>query len=203
MVSSLQISLKKYLLAGALVLVPIVVTLAVLKTIIFWCEDFFASFIPVSWQPIHLLGFAIPGLGLLFTLLIVLLTGILTRLYFGRKLIALGDKILSKIPLGRSIYKGVQQFMNAVATPSQNDFRQVVLVEYPRKDSYMIGFVTGESSEIFQQKLGQKMIHVFIPTSPNPTSGFLIVIPRENVTPVNISNEAAFKLIISGGAVQS
>ena len=93
--------------------------------------------------------------------------------------------------------------MNAVATPSQNDFRQVVLVEYPRKDSYMIGFVTGESSEIFQQKLGQKMIHVFIPTSPNPTSGFLIVIPRENVTPVNISNEAAFKLIISGGAVQS
>lgn len=195
--------LKKYFVAGAIVLVPIAVTLAVLKAIIFWCEDFFASLLPASLHPAHLFGFPLPGLGLLFTLLLVLLTGVLTRLYLGKKLIATGDRLLSKIPFGRSIYKAAQQFMHAVATPSQASFKQVVLVEFPVKGSHMLGFVTAESGAILKTESGQKMLHIFVPTSPNPTSGFMMILPREQVIPVPLSPESAFKLIISGGALPS
>ncbi len=120
----------------------------------------------------------------------------------GKKLISLGEKIILKIPFGRTIYQAVQQFLQVVV-PGQSTFQQVVLVEYPRKGSYMLGFITGESSEVFEKQVGQKMINVFIPTTPNPTSGFLVLSPRENVTPINIPPEQAFKLIISGGTVSS
>lgn len=194
---------KKYFVAGALVFIPMVLTLWILKSIIFWCEDFFISFVPASWRPISLFGFEIPGLGLLFTINLIFLTGVLTRLYIGKKLIAWGDKFIHKIPFGSSIYSASKQFLNAVVSPEQNNFRQVVLVEYPRKGSYMLGFVTGQASEMMQQKMGQKLIHIFIPTSPNPTSGFLILAPLENVTPVDIPPEQAFKLIISSGTVST
>lgn len=193
---------KKYFIAGALVFVPLVVTIWILKIVIYWCEGIFQTVVPTSWQPISLLGFEIPGLGLLFTIFLILLTGILTRLYMGKKLISLGEKIILKIPFGRTIYQAVQQFLQVVV-PGQSTFQQVVLVEYPRKGSYMLGFITGESSEVFEKQVGQKMINVFIPTTPNPTSGFLVLSPRENVTPINIPPEQAFKLIISGGTVSS
>ncbi|OGQ04529.1 MAG: hypothetical protein A3F82_10775 [Deltaproteobacteria bacterium RIFCSPLOWO2_12_FULL_44_12] len=199
MVSSI---FKKYFIAGALVFVPLVVTIWILKIVIYWCEGIFQTVVPTSWQPISLLGFEIPGLGLLFTIFLILLTGILTRLYMGKKLISLGEKIILKIPFGRTIYQAVQQFLQVVV-PGQSTFQQVVLVEYPRKGSYMLGFITGESSEVFEKQVGQKMINVFIPTTPNPTSGFLVLSPRENVTPINIPPEQAFKLIISGGTVSS
>lgn len=194
---------KKTFVAGALVLIPLAVTLWVFKVLIVWSDDFIKAFVPGEIKTLSLFGYEIPGLGLLLTLNLIFLTGILTRLYIGKKLFAVGDRILHRIPLGNSIYRGIQQFMTAVITPTQEKPREVVLVEYPRKGSYMIGFVTGESGPIFREKLGQKMVHVFIPTAPNPTSGFLVLAPRENVIPIDISPEQAFKLVISGGTLSA
>lgn len=187
---------KKYFVAGALVLVPIILTIWILKSMILWCDRFFSALIPSS-------VLYIPGLGLIFTVSLILLTGVLTRLYLGRKLIAWGDQLIQKIPFGRSIYGAIKQFLNAVVSTGPSSFSQVVLVEYPRKGSYMIGFVTGDTSAILQKNFEQKMINIFVPTSPNPTSGFLIIAPKENVTPIDMTPEQAFKLIISGGAVSS
>ena len=198
----MRLLFKKYFVSGALVLVPIVVTIWILKAVILWCEGIFKTLVPTAWQPVYLFGFEIPGLGLIFTILLILLTGLLTRLYIGKQLLIYGEKVIQKIPFGRTIYQAIQQFLKAVV-PGQTNFRQVVLVEYPRRGSYMLGFITGESSETLQRQVGQKMINIFIPTSPNPTSGFLILAPMENVTPVNLSPEQAFKLIISGGTVSN
>ncbi|MDO8526373.1 MAG: DUF502 domain-containing protein [Deltaproteobacteria bacterium] len=194
---------KKYFIAGALVLVPIVVTVWILRAVILWCEAFFTALVPLSLQPINLFGIAIPGLGLLFTLLLILMTGMLTRLYLGRKILEWSEKILNRIPFGSSIYSAMKQFMNAVVSSPEASLRQVVLVEYPRRGSFMIGFVTGNTPAIIEKKLGQKSVNIFIPTSPNPTSGFLIIVPMENVTPIDIPADQAFKLIISGGAISS
>lgn len=183
---------KNYFVAGALVLVPVVLTVWILKGLIAWCDELFSVF-----------GFQLPGAGFVLTIALIFLTGILTRLYLGRKLIALGERILHTIPFGNNIYRVIKQFLNAVVAGGEATPRQVVLVEYPRKGSYMIGFVTGESAQVLEKKLGQKMVHIFIPTTPNPTSGFLILAPRENILPIDIPADQAFKLIISGGTVTS
>lgn len=187
---------KKYFVAGALVLVPIAVTVWVLKTIILWCEGIFETLVPVSWQPPGLLGYELPGIGLVFTLLLVLLVGALTRLYLGRKILSVGDWIIHKIPLGRGIYSSMKQLLNAFMVTGEKNFHRVVLVTFPMEGSQMIGFVT-------QENIAEKKLHVFVPTTPNPTSGFLLVVSTDKVRPLNLSVEQAFKLIVSGGTTHS
>ncbi|MBI4124994.1 MAG: DUF502 domain-containing protein [Deltaproteobacteria bacterium] len=185
--------LKQHLGAGLLVLIPIVATVWVLKIIILWCEGIFETLVPAAWRSITLFGYPVPGVGLIFTFLLVLFAGVLTRLYFGRKLLALGDRIIQKIPFGRGIYSSVKQLLHALMA-TERGFRQVVLVEFPKAGSHMIGFVTSERKET---------LHVFIPTTPNPTSGFLLLVDRDKVKPLEMSVDQAFKLIVSGGTVQS
>jgi len=192
---------KKYFVSGALVLVPIVMTIWILRAVILWCEDLFTTIIPTPLRPVNLFGFELPGLGLLFTVLLVVLTGIITRLYVGSRLLALWDRVISKIPFGNTIYRAVKQFTETVASSKQQSFRQVVLVEFPVAGNHMIGFVTGTTPAALKNLPGQDVINVFIPTSPNPTSGFLVVAPRENVKYVNMTPEQAFKLIVSGGTI--
>ncbi len=197
----MQSFFKKYFVSGALVLVPIIITIWILRGLILWCEDFFTAIIPVSLRPINLFGFEIPGLGLLFTLLLIFLTGIVTRLYIGAKLLHAWDRIINRIPFGRTLYHAIKQFMDTVVASKQQSFRQVVMVEFPTKGNFMIGFITQESSQILKEQTGPNAVNVFVPTSPNPTSGFLIVALRDNIKQINMTPEQAFKLILSGGAI--
>ncbi|MDP2600573.1 MAG: DUF502 domain-containing protein [Deltaproteobacteria bacterium] len=192
---------KKYFVSGALVLVPIVMTVWILKAVILWCEDLFTSIVPTPWRPINLFGFELPGLGLLFTIFLVVLTGVITRLYIGSKLLAVWDKIINKVPFGNTIYRAVKQFTETVASSKQQSFRQVVLIQFPVTGNHMIGFITGDTPDPLKNTPDRETVNVFIPTSPNPTSGFLVVAPRENLKYVNMTPERAFKLIISGGTI--
>lgn len=198
---AIRLILKKYLVAGALVLIPVAGTIWVLKAFILWMDGFFFSLLPGRLQPAAVLGFHFPGMGLVLTLILVLLVGITTRLYIGRKLIAIGDRWIAKVPLGRAVYGAIKQFLSAVFAGRGTSFRKVVLVEYPREGNYMIGFITSGEQEVMSKVVGQSLISVFIPTTPNPTTGFLLLLPEEKVRPVDMTPEEAFKMVVSGGVV--
>ena len=198
----MQSWIKKYFMAGALVLVPLAVTIWVFKTIALWSEGFVETFLPIRLKEITLFGYEIPGLGLFLTFLLILLVGVLTRLYLGRKLLEIGDRLMQKIPLGRGIYSSIKQLLQGFLLGDGRNFQQVVLVEFPKEGSHMIGFVMGESQAIARLKK-KPMINIFIPTTPNPTSGFLLITSPDKVTPLDILPEQAFKFIVSGGTLHS
>ncbi|MFO1463468.1 MAG: DUF502 domain-containing protein [bacterium] len=193
--------LKQSFMAGMLTLLPIAGTIWLLKVLILGAEEFSRSFIPERFHPEQMLGHDIPGIGLLFALLLILLTGTVTRFYLGKKLVALGDRIFDRIPLGRGIYKAIKQFLNTIAGDSSKSFRKVVLVEFPTPGSFVIGFVTGFASGEVQEKTEEKVLNIFVPTTPNPTTGFFFMMPERKITPLTMSVEEAFKLIVSGGVV--
>jgi len=193
---------KRYFLAGLIVTVPLIGTYLILAFIIEWVDDVMIGLVPQQYRPDVLIGMDIPGLGLIATIVIILLVGFLTRIYFGRKLIQLGDYIISKIPVGRTIYSSIKQFMETVLSGRKREFKGVVMVEYPRKDCWVMGFVTRSPAKYILDIDERRWMTIFIPTTPNPTSGFLIVVPEENTRPVDISTEEAFKFIISAGFVQ-
>ncbi len=190
---------KKYFIAGALVLVPIIVTIWVLKAIALWADSFILSLIPSGLKPEIFLEKTIPGVGIAVTIAITLLVGVITRLYFGKKLLKLGDLIISKIPIGRGVYNIVKQFLSEILTQDKKKFKGVALVQWPRAGTYMIGFITGEPPAFLARAGEGPWVNVFIPTTPNPTSGFYVVFPKKDIVPLDISVDHAFKLIISGG----
>lgn len=189
--------IKKCLVSGGLVLAPVALTVWILKLLILWSQNLADPFIPTTWQTFHLFGYEIPGLGIAITVMIVFSTGLLTQMYLGKKIIALGDRLINKIPFGSGIYNSIKQLIHSFASGGTKNFKQVVLVEPFEKDCGMIGFVTGESD------LHSNVLHVFVPTTPNPTTGFLFLLPKEKVIPMNLSVEAAFKLIVSAGTIQN
>jgi len=191
--------IKKYILTGLLVLVPLFLTGWVLLTLFTW-TDRVLNLIPRVYRPEELLGFPIPGLGLILTVAIIFVIGGLVANVIGRKLVAIGEKILEKIPFLRWFYFSTKQIIETVFVNSQDSFRRAVLLEYPRKGIYSIGFITGESSG----QLGDNVpgsFTVFVPTTPNPTSGYLIVVPKEQTIPLDWSVDEAFKVIISAGVI--
>ena len=143
----------------------------------------------------------IPGIGFITLVLLVILTGMLTRNLIGKKLIEFGDRIMARIPIFNRIYTAVQQISQAFLTKKGTVFRKAVLVEYPRKGVYAIGFLTSESRGEVQERTETEMCNVFLPTTPNPTSGFLLLIPKNEITPLDMTIEEALKLVISGGTV--
>lgn len=193
---------KHYFVAGTVVLVPLIGTILILRFIVVTVDDMAMSFIPRDWQPETLIGFNIPGLGLVATIVLILLVGFVTRLYIGNKLVALGDWIIERIPLGRSIYRGFKQVLTAIFTRSDEKFQSVVLVEYPRKDCWVMGFVTGQSIPRIDAVDERPLLNVFVPTTPNPTSGFLIFVPENDAYTLNMKIDDAFKLLVSGGMIQ-
>lgn len=201
--ASLKNIFKNYFIAGTLVLLPVAATIWVLKTVIVWADGFIISMFPRNLQT-ELIGFEIPGFGLLLTLSLILLLGILTRVYLGKKLLDFGDMIISKIPLGRGIYHGLKEMTNVFFSPhKEKKFKRVVLVEYPRRDAWTIAFVTGDCDETLSPPASsEKFIRIFVPTAPNPTSGFLLIVPEKDTHPVHMSVEDTLKLILSGGIVK-
>lgn len=193
--------LKKSFFAGFIALLPIAGTIWLLKVIIVTAESTFQSFIPPQWRPANWIGYDIPGIGILAAVIIVLLVGMLTRLYFGRKLLSYGDRIFHKIPLGRGIYRAIKQFLGTITGEGKKSFRQVVLLEYPCEGTYALGFLTGYSIGEVQDKTPENMANIFLPTTPNPTSGYLLLVPERKLIFLNMAIEDAFKFIVSGGVV--
>ena len=191
--------LKKYLISGILVLVPVVVTILVLKTLIVWLDGLVFSFIPFEFRPKQLLGFDVPGFGLVLTFCFILLAGIFTRLYIGKKFVLLGDAIFARLPFGRAIYQATKQVLHTTLSDTGQKTRRVVLVEYPKAETYAIGFVTGRWSDVYPSTKEIDDLLVFVPTAPNPTSGFLLIVPENKVIKIDMSPEEASKLLISGG----
>jgi len=163
--------------------------------------DAILKYIPAKYLPETYLQIHIPGLGLILVVILVFVVGLLTRNFIGRKIVHLGENIVDRIPLVRILYTGVKQLLEPLFLQKTNGFKRVALIEYPRRGVHVIGFVTGESKGEVQNKTSKNMMNVFVPTTPNPTSGFYILIPEDEVVYLNMSVEDAFKLIISGGIV--
>lgn len=194
-------AIRRYLLAGLVVWLPIWATYLVLSFIV-RLMDGSLMLIPRAYRPDNLLGFHIPGLGIIFTLLILFLTGMLVANFLGRKFVELWDKIIGRIPLVRTIYTGVQQVMSTLFSPQGKSFRKVLFVEYPRKGMWSIAFQTSEVSQEIVDKTSKTMVTIFIPTTPNPTSGFLMMVPKEEVIELEMTVDQALKMVISLGVVQ-
>lgn len=192
---------RKYLLAGFLVWVPILVTIFVLHFIVNIMDKSLAL-LPAKWQVPEVLGFHVPGVGLVLTLVILFFTGMLATNFLGKKFAILWDKLINKIPLVRTVYMGVKQVMDTLFKSNGTAFRKVLLVEYPRKGLWSIAFQTAHTSEQVSKHVHKDMLTIFIPTTPNPTSGFLMMIPREEAIELDLSVDQALKMVISLGVVQ-
>ena len=192
--------IQRYLVAGLLVWVPVGVTFFILKLIVDLLDQTMIL-IPDAYRPEALLGFRIPGLGILLTGAIVFITGMLAANLVGRRLLRFWDAILHRIPLVRSIYGGAKSFTEVLLGDTGQSFKQVVLLEYPRKGIYSIAFVTGTSLGEAQVRTGQDVVCVFVPTTPNPTSGFIMLVPRQELIFLDMDVESAVKLVVSLGVV--
>lgn len=192
---------KKTFTAGIIALLPIAGTLWLLKIIIYTAESMFEGLIPARFRPVNLIGYDIPGMGILAALILILLVGSITRFYIGKRLLTYSDQIFTKIPLGRGIYTAIKQFISTIAGGNQKSFRQVVLIEYPSPGIFALGFLTGWASGEVQEKTQRRVANVFIPTTPNPTSGFLLMFPEDKFKILEMTVEEAFKFIVSGGVV--
>jgi len=192
--------LKKYLMTGLLIWVPLAVTLWVLDLIV-TAMDRTLLLLPSGWQPKQLLGFDIPGLGLLLSLLVVVATGMLARNFIGRQLLQWWEGLLARIPIVRSIYSSVKQVSDTMLSPKGNAFRQAVLVEFPQRGQWAIGLVVGAPGPALTRDLDEDLLTIFVPTAPNPTSGYTILVPPREVKQLDITVDDALKFVISLGVV--
>ena len=192
-------ALRRYLMAGLLVWVPLGVTLLIVAFLVDLMDQTL-RLLPESLQPENLLGFRIPGLGAVLTAVIVFVTGMIVTNLFGMQLFNIGERILQRIPLVRSIYASVKQVTESMFS-SGKSFRKVVLVEYPRKGMWSLAFQTGTGAEEVRDKTGRDVTNVFIPTTPNPTSGFFLMVPREDVVELDMSVDDGLKMLLSVGVV--
>lgn len=193
---------RKYLLAGLVIWLPILVTFVVLRFIVDLLDNTLAL-LPRAYQPEALLGMNIPGLGVILSLTLLLVTGVFATNFLGQHLMRWGESILARIPLVRSIYNAAKQVIQAILATNSQAFRKVLLIEYPRKGAWSLAFQTGTTTQEIIQHTGEEMVSVFVPTTPNPTSGFLMMIPKRDVIELSMSIDEALKLIISLGVMQS
>ena len=194
---------RRFFFTGFLVTAPILITLYVTWIVITFIDAKVANLLPEYLDFRTAFPYQIPGIGLLIVIIFITIIGALTPGLIGRTLLKTGERIVSKMPVVRSIYSALKQIMETIMSTNSNSFREVVLVEYPRKGIWVIGFVTGETKGEVQKKLENKnqLINIFIPTTPNPTSGFLLFVPKKDVLYLKMSVEQAVKLVISGGIV--
>ncbi|MFO8004536.1 DUF502 domain-containing protein [Thioalkalivibrio sp.] len=191
---------RRYLIAGLLVWVPLIVTGLIIKFLVDML-DFTILLLPPSWRPEAILGFSVPGTGVLVAIVIVFLTGIVAANIAGRKLVDLGEAMVDRIPLVRSIYSAVKQVMQSLFNNGGQSFRRVLMVQYPREGLWTLGFQTGVGVGEVQQRTDRDVITVFIPTTPNPTSGFVIMVPRGDAIELDMSVEDGLKFVMSLGVV--
>ena len=203
MFKNFQRRIRNVFITGLLITLPIALTWFILQFLL----NNFDALSPVFTNILIQLGapipegYRIPFLGLVVTLLIVLIVGWLTTNFFGKKVFQIGELLIEKIPFVRRIYKGSKQVVSSIAEADTSAFRKVVLIEFPRRGLLAIGFVTGESLGEVQELTRENMLNVFVPTMPNPTSGFLIFSPLEELTEVSMTIEEGIKYVVSGGLV--
>lgn len=193
--------IRNSFISGLLVWLPVVVTVVVIKFLV----DILSRsllLLPAEFQPDVLFGFHVPGIGVVLTVAVILVTGMLAANIIGSRLVELGDAIVARIPLVRTIYTGVKQVAQTLFTPGGQSFRKVLLVEFPKEGVWSIAFQTGEVSKEVEGAMSEPMVSYFVPTTPNPTSGFLMMAPRSKVIDLDLSVDQALKMVISLGVVQ-
>jgi uncharacterized membrane protein len=193
--------MRKYLITGILVWIPVVITLWVLKLLVDTADQTLLL-LPASWQPERLIGIKIMGLGVLLTFLIVLGTGVLAANILGRKVLDGWHRLLARIPVVRSIYGGVKQVSDILFSPDGNAFRKAVLIRYPHAGTWTVALVTGVPEGEVADHLGPDHVAVFVPTTPNITAGFFLLLPRSEVIELEMGVDVALKYIISMGAAE-
>jgi uncharacterized membrane protein len=199
--------LRAYFLAGILITAPVAITLAVASWLITFVDSRIVHLIPAQWNPDTYLKdtlgveVGLPGLGLLILLIVITLIGWLTASYLGRSVVGLGENIVARMPVIRSVYGAIKQIFETVLAHKSQAFRQAVLVEYPRRGLWTVAFVTGETEGEVQSLTKEDVVSIYVPTTPNPTSGFLLFVPREDIVDLHMSVEEAIKYVISGGIV--
>jgi len=196
-----MIKIRSWFITGILVLTPIILTVYVAWTFITFVDNLVVPIVPIDYRPSNYLPFSIPGLGLIIVFIFTTLVGSLATGLFGRTLIRIWEYILNRMPVVRSVYSAIKQILETVMAAQSDAFRQAVLVQYPRKDIWAIGFVTGSTKGEVGKYINENMINVFMPTTPNPTSGFLLFFPEKDLIYLKMSVEDALKLVVSGGMV--
>lgn len=192
-------ALRKYIIAGLLVWLPLAATVIIIKLVIDLL-DRTILLLPDQYRPEALLGFSVPGIGVIMSIGILIITGMLAANLIGRRAVEMWEFILHRIPLVRTIYKSVKQIATTILASDGKSFRKVVLVEYPRKDTWSMGFLTNEHVNIESAGLDD-VAAVFVPTTPNPTSGYIIMLPKTDIIELDITVEDGFKYIISMGVI--
>jgi len=192
--------LRRYLVAGLLVWVPVGITILIVKFLVDLMDQTLLL-LPPGWRPEQLVGYHIPGLGLVLTVMVMLVTGMIATNFLGQRLLHIGERIVARVPLVRTVYGAAKQVMHTLFSKGGKSFRKVVLIEYPRKGLWTLGFLTGEGTAEISRLTAQPMVNVFIPTTPNPTSGFIFVVPREEAKELNMSVDDGLKMIISLGVI--
>ena len=182
--------LRSNIIAGILLIIPLLITLIIIIKLFVWVDSALPLVLGVEWAK---------GIGITVTLVIAYFAGLLAKNYFGKKIIDIGNAVMSNIPILNKIYLGVQQIVDALSLQNKKMFERVVLIEYPKDNCYTIAFVTSNKNADFAKKVGEDLVSVFIPTTPNPTSGFLLYYPEKDVINLDIPVEVAVKRIMSAG----
>ncbi|MBK8456965.1 MAG: DUF502 domain-containing protein [Phyllobacteriaceae bacterium] len=196
--------LRSYFLTGFIVSAPIAITAYIAWSLIGWVDSWVKPYIPAKYNPDTYLGFDVPGFGLIVALILITLTGFLTANIVGRSIVHFGERVLDRMPLVRSIYRGLKQIFETVLAQKADMFKKVGIIEWPRRGAWAVVFIaTDRDTEISRKLEGshEDMVAVFMPSTPNPTTGFLMYVPKKDLVELDMSVEEAAKLVISAGLV--
>ena len=191
---------KKNIFTGLIVLIPLVLTLWVIYSLAHFLDQV-VLFLPYKYQPNQLVGFNIPGVGVILTMASIFLVGLIANNFFGKRFISLYEIILDKLPFVKSIYGGIKQVSDTLFSNNSNAFSKAVLIEFPDAKNYTFAFITGETDERISKILKGKYVNVYVPTTPNPTSGYTLMVPRNKIKEIDVSVDQALKYVISMGVV--
>ena len=191
---------KKNIFTGLIVLIPLVLTLWVIYSLAHFLDQV-VLFLPYQYQPNQLVGFNIPGVGVTLTIASIFLVGLIANNFFGKRFISLYEIILDKLPFVKSIYGGIKQVSDTLFSNNSNAFSKAVLIEFPDAKNYTFAFITGETDERISKILKGKYVNVYVPTTPNPTSGYTLMVPRNKIKEIDVSVDQALKYVISMGVV--
>lgn len=192
--------LRKYIITGLLIWIPLGITILVIKLLVDLMDKTIVL-LPPAWRPEAVFGFDIPGLGIVISSMIIFITGFVLTNIAGRRIISFWESFLERIPLVRSIYSSVKQVTQTILSSDSSTFNEVLLIEYPRKGLWTLCFKTSDSPKTFNESTNKELITVFVPTTPNPTSGFILFVPKEDVKKMDLDVEDALKLVMSLGVV--
>lgn len=196
--------LRNYFLTGFIVTAPLAITAYLAWSMVGWVDSWVKPYIPARYNPDNYLPFAVPGFGLIVALVLITFIGFMTANFIGRTVVSIGENLLHRLPLVRSVYRGLKQILETVLSERSDMFKKVGLIEYPRKGLWALVFVATETRGEVQAQVGSEAgqtIAVFLPTTPNPTSGYLLFVPKEDVIELKMTVEEGAKLVISAGLV--